>query len=152
MPIRIKKYGQISDVHIPPSLKRRGYDLEMSDEAGRIYTEAGDACGRGSGKYLVLMVSVENFHWAFTTWTQPEVGDEATVAANPDEVGFIRNIAMLQTKYDLEHIESPELCYQYADELPRYSAEDDDEECSDEELDAWLAQEDGSFDDEEDSQ
>jgi hypothetical protein len=140
--MRIKKFGQISDVHIPPSIRRRAYDLEMGGESARIYTEAGIA------KYLVLSVSVENFQWTFHTWTQPVVGDESTAAANATEVEFVKNIHALQTKYELDYIESPELYHQVSDELPRYSAdEDDDEECSDEELDAWLAQEDGPSDD-----
>jgi len=146
MTISIKKFGRISGIHIPLSLRRKTYELSADEDPSRIYVEIGEA------KYLILSFSVEDYSWTFYAWTQCVVGDEARVAANAAEVEFIKNIHALQTKYELDYIESPETYRYVSDELPRYAADEDDEECSDEELDAWLAQEDGSFDDEEDSQ
>jgi hypothetical protein len=128
MPIGIKKVGMISDTHIPSSLRRRAFEFEPESEAERIYTEAGEDCGRAPGTYLVLAVSCSDFSWRFHTWPQAEVSiDCGRPAANPQEAEFVQNIYMLQKKYDLDHVESPELCPYRVDELPTYPREEDED-------------------------
>jgi hypothetical protein len=122
MTISIKKFGQISSVHIPPSLRRKVHELSADEDPSRIYTEIGEA------KYLILSFSVDDYSWTFYTWTQIVVGDETTIAANAAEAEFIRNIHSLQTRYELNYIESPETYHYVSDELPRYAADEDEDD------------------------
>jgi len=133
MAIGIKKVGQISQDHIPLSIREDSSEYE--NEQKRLYTKAEDA----SEKHLILYVAYDNFDWTFKVWKQPDLWAEVDVpAAEGEEVLFIKNIALLQHKYDLDSIEAPELCRNWVNEMPLYHYED--EECSDEELDAWLGE------------
>jgi hypothetical protein len=133
MAIGIKKVGQISQDHIPVSI-RQNYMYEAEDR--RLYTKADDP-----GMFLVLALSWDGFSWTFQSWKQPELWEEKDVEATEAEALFIKNIALLQHKYDIDSVEAPELCRNWVNEMPLYH--DEDEECSDEELDAWLGDEEG---------
>jgi len=135
MAIGIKKVGQISQDHIPLSIREDSSEYE--NEQKRLYTKADD----GSEMFLILVSCCDNFSWTFHSWKQPELWKEVDVEATEVEALFIKNIALLQHKYGLDSIEAPETCRNWVDEMPTYDEYDeDDEECSDQELDAWLGE------------
>jgi hypothetical protein len=132
MAIGIKKVGQISTSHIPTSIRRNASQYESTEK--RLYTKADD----GSEMFLILVPYCDNFSWTFHSWKQPTLWEEVDMQATDVEALFIQNIALLQHKYGLDSIEAPESCRNRVDEMPLYYDDDEDEECSDEELDAWL--------------
>ena len=134
MAIGIKKVGQLSRDHIPTSIRRNASQYEVTDK--RLYTKAHDG---GSGMFVILAPYCDNFSWTFHSWKQPELCEESDAEATEEEALFIQNIALLQNKYGLDSVEAPELCRNYVNEMPLYH-DDDEDECSDEELDAWLGE------------
>lgn len=127
MPIGIKKVGQISQRHIPLSIRRNLGLYEDTDR--RLYVRDGD-----SEALLTLAPSCDNFSWTFHSWRQSDLWEDTDVQATDVEAEFIKNIVALQELHDLSSIEAPEGCRYVVDGLPTYD-EDEDEDFD---PDPWL--------------